>query len=312
MRTAGLSTVFTLARGSMLAGMVLLLALASACGEDATSTPLPTATPAPFPLRITDSNGEEVAFQEPPQRIVSYDSPAVEVLFAMGEGHRIIGVHDFVSYPPEAADIDRVGSSFSINLEKIVELEPDLIYTFYGSSVPEFEGLGVKVLYLETPTDLQGIADQIRMWGSIIDNVGGAEAAAQEFEAGVAAMAARIVSVEQGPRIFHDDSLFYTRGPETLLGKVYALLKAENIAHDISLYGQLSPEEIVARDPEVIITTFPDIPQEFMDNPAFQNVTAVKEGRVYAVNGDLVSVAGPRFVEAIEILAKLIHPDLFE
>ena len=283
----------------------------------ATPVPIPTATPTPTPTPflfvVTDSSGKEVTFEEPPKRIISYDSPAVEILYAIGEGWRIAGTHDFVSYPPEAEDIPKVGGAFNINVEKLVELEPDLIYTFYGSSVPDLENAGTKVLYLETPQNIAGIADQIRMWGNITDNVAGAEQVALEFEARVEALLDQLASVAEGPRIFHDDSLFYTRGPETLLGKVYTLLKAQNIAHDLpgGLYGQLSPEVIVERDPEVIITTFSDRPKDFTGDPAFQNVSAVREGRVYSVDGNLVSVAGPRFVEAIEQLARLLHPDLF-
>lgn len=303
--------------------VVLSLILVAGCGADATQTPTPTPTPtspplptptptpAPFPLVITDSNGKGVVFEAPPQRIVSYDSPAVEILFAMGKGNRIVGTHSFANYPPEVADIPRVGDSFNINFEKIVELVPDLIYTFYGASVADLENLGVKVLYLETPTDLEGIASQIRMWGRIAGNVDGAERVAEKFELRLAELKDLLASLEEGPRVFHDDTLFFTRGPETLVGKVYTLLKAKNIAHDIPLYGQLSPEVIVERDPEVIITTFPERPQEIISDPAFQNVTAVREGRVYAVDADLNNVAGPRFVLAIEELARLIHPDLF-
>ena len=286
--------------------MVITLMVGTACGEGA------TATPSVFPLAITDSNGNQVPFEAPPERIVAYDSAAVEILFAMGESERVAGTHTYASYPPEVADIPKVGDSFNMNFEKIVELDPDLIYTFYGSSVPDLENLGIKVLYLETPTDLDGIASQIRMWGKITDNAEGAERVAGELEVKVQELMDKLASVKEGPRVFHDDSEFYTRGPDTLVGKVYTLLKAQNIAHDISLYGQLSPEIIVARDPQVIITTFPDRPQDFKDNPAFKNVSAVKEGRVYSVDADLISVAGPRFVEAIEELARLIHPDTFQ
>ena len=312
-----LSAISTLLGGRRViwAGMLgLVLAMGVACGQDATPTlsPTPTLAPPAFPLTISDSSGKEVTFERPPQRIISYDSPAVEILFAMGEGARIAGTHSFASYPPEVADVPKVGDSFNINLEKIVELQPDLIYTFYGASVQELESLGTKVLYLETPSELDGIADQIRMWGKITDRVDAAEAVAQNFENRVKALTDQLASVEEGPRIFHDDSLFFTRGTETLVGRVYTLLKAQNIAHDVpdNLYGQLSPEVIVERDPEVIITTFPDRPQEFLDDPAFQQVSAVREGRVYSVDADLISVAGPRFVQAIEDLARLIHPSL--
>lgn len=306
--------------GLLLAGTLLIVLALGACGADPTATPTPTLaptsapTPAPFPLVVTDSNGNAVTFEKAPERVIAYDSAAVEILYVIGEDQRIAAAHEFATFPPEVGEIPKVGSSFNINLEKIVELEPDLIYTFYGSSVPELESLGIKVLYLETPRDLAGISAQIRMWGQITGNPDAAEVEAEKFELRVKEMVDRVASVEEGPRVFHDDSGFFTRGTETLVGRIYAMLKAANIAHDVAdgLYGQLSPEIIVARDPEIIITTFPDRPRELKENPAFKNVSAVVQDRVYAVDADLISVAGPRFVEAIEELARLIHPDIFQ
>ena len=296
----------TLFRRSWLffAGMLLLLILGVACGEEA--------TPIPAPIVITDSNGNQVIFEGPPQRIVAYDSAVVEILYAMGEGARIVGTHDFVTYPPESADIPKVGGAFNINSEKIVELEPDLLNTFYAGSLVDLENLGIKVLYLEEPQNVEGIPERIRMWGQITGNVEAAEKVATDFETRVKNLEDRLASVEKSPRVFHDDSEFFTRGPDTLLGRVYSLLKAQNIAE--GGYGQLSPEVIVDRDPEVIITTFPEGLQAIKDNPVLQGVSAVREGRVYAVDAEAtsISVAGPRFVEVIEQLARLIHPDLFQ
>ena len=302
----------------LLAGILAFgLILGIACGEDSTPTPAPTSTPTPtpsaFPLVITDSNGEEVTFEEPPERIVAYDSAVVEFLYAMGEAGRIVGSHDFLSYPPEAQEIPRVGSAFTVNPEKILELNPDLISVFSEGAVAQVENLGVKVLYIHSPSTLDGIPEQMRMWGRITANVEGAEQIATEFEARLKEVVDKLATLKEGPRVFHDDSLFFTRGPDTIMGQVYSLLKGENIAHDISGYGQLSPEVIVERDPEAIITTFTDRVQEFLNDPAFQDVSAVKNGRVYVIQPDgLVSVFGTRFVEGIELLAKLLHPDAFE
>ena len=297
----------------MFAGLLgLLLVLGISCGEDPSATPRPTPTPAPFPLVITDSNGLEVTFDGPPERIVAYSSAPVEMLFAMGEGGRIVGTHDFTTYPPETEDIPKVGSAFNINQEKIVEMEPDLIFTFYDGSLPDLENLGTKVLYLETPDTFEGIAERIRMWGIITNNVEAAERVAVEFEARVKALEERLAPVEEGPRVFQDNSSFFSPGPDTLVGNLYTLLKAQNIAHDTSGYTQLSPEVIVERDPQVIIVTFSDTLQVYQDDPAFQNVSAVRNGRLFAIDADLLSIAGPRIVEGIEELARLIHPELFE
>ena len=318
-----------------------VMMLAVACAEDATATPTPTLsptatptlsptgiptptptpTPAPsptpsptpslFPLVITDSNGKDVTFDKPPERIIAYDSGVVEILFPIGEGARIAGTHDFVTYPPETADIPKIGSAFSINTEKIVELQPDLIYTFFPGSLPDLENLGITVLYQEQPNDVDEISERIRMWGRLTDNVAGAEKVAKDFETRVKELVDRLASLEEGPRVFHDDSSFFTPGPDTLVGQIYNLLKAQNIAHDISGYGQLSPEVIVERDPQVVIVAFPDTLQVYKDDPALQNISAVRDSRVHAVEGNLISVAGPRTVDGIEQLAKLLYPEVF-
>ncbi len=266
-----------------------------------------------FPVVVTDSNGNDVTFDAPPERIVALTSVVVEILFAVGEGHRIVGTHDFVSYPPEADDVPRMGSAFQVNAEQVIAADPDLISVFYASSYEQVEGLGPTVLYLESPSTLDGIPDRMRLWGRITGRWEAGERLALEFETKLNDMLDRLASLEQGPRLFHDDSLLYTRGPGTILGQVYGLLKAQNIAHDIEGYGQLTPEVLVERDPEVIIVTFPSRVQEIMEDPAFQDVSAVKNGRVYVVEPDgLVSVFGTRFIEGIEFLARVIHPDRFE
>ena len=266
-----------------------------------------------FPIVVTDSNGNDVTFDGPPERIIALNSVVVEVLFALGEGHRIVGTHDFVSYPPEADSVPRMGSAFQANAEQIVAADPDLISVFYATSYEQVESLGSKVLYLESPTTLDGIPDRMRLWGRITGKWEAGERLALEFETKLSGVVDRLASLEQGPRLFHDDSLLYTRGSDTILGQVYDLLKTQNIAHDIAGYGQLAPEILAERDPEVIITTFPTRVQEFMEDPAFREVSAVKNGRVYVVEPEgLVSVFGARFIEGIEFLARVIHPDEFE
>ncbi len=138
----------------------------------ATPSPAPTATPVPlFPVTVTGSNGREITFDEAPERIVAIDSAVVGTLFAIGEGWRVVGTHDFVSYPPEAADIERVGGAFNLNFEATVGLDPDLVFVFSEGPVEELERLGLRVLYLQSLSDdFRGVADNVRMWGDIVGN----------------------------------------------------------------------------------------------------------------------------------------------
>ena len=320
MRRLGILTAVALA-------ILTLMIAGCGAGETAapTSVPEPTAAPTPpplptaipttepaalFPYSVTDSNGNAVTFEKPPERIVAMDSAVVETLFAIGEGHRVVGTHDFVSHPPEAKEVARVGDAFNMNIEATVDLKPDLVFVFSDGFVADLERVGLKVLYLESlKDDFRRVADNIRMWGSVTGGSEKAEEVAADFESRVAAIEKAMAQRTEGPAVFQDEGDLWTPGNNTLIGQVFALLKLRNIAHDTSGYAQLSPEVIVERKPEIIIASYGD---NISDNPAFKDLPAVKDGRVYIPGSDALSVAGPRYIDGIEALAKWVYPGLLE
>ena len=130
-----------------------------------------------------DREGNEVVFEGAPDRIVAFDAAAVETIFAIGQGHRVIATHDYVSYPPEVDSVAKVGDAFNMDIEAIVNLEPDLVYIFYPTFKEQLENAGLKVLLIKTiDDDFQKTADIFRMWGSITDATDEAEALATDFE----------------------------------------------------------------------------------------------------------------------------------
>ena len=272
--------------------------------------PTPAAAPAGFPVTvtITDSYGAQVTFDSAPKRIVAFDSAVVEILFAIGEGGRVVGTHTYVDYPPEVKEIPRVGDAFNVNVEATVALNPDLVFVFSEGAVPALKKAGLKVLYQKSLSeDFNQVAEKIRTWGRITGNPPGAERVAADFESRVERIRQSLASMGPGPSVFQDVGGLWTPGPNTLVGEVFDLLKLRNIAFDISDYAQMSPELIVERNPEVIIATDP---KAFTGNPAFNGVSAVLSGRVYTLPSNSLDVAGPRFVQGIEELAALVYPSL--
>ena len=271
---------------------------------------VPDHTYVPFPFTVVDGDGKEVIFNDPPERIVSFDSAVVEILFAIGEGHRVVGTHDFVDYPPESSDIPKLGSSFSINLEATVDLKPDLVFVFSDQFQSDLERVDLNVFYQKTLTDdFMKVADRIRMWGRITGSVDRAQYVAEEFESRILKIEETMESVDQGFRVFQDEGELWTPGPDTLVGKVFELLKLDNIAYDISGYKQLSSEIVVDRDPELIIAQYGD---NISHNDSFKDLSAVKNGRVMVPRSNSLSVPGPRLVEGIEDIAKWAYPELFK
>ena len=275
-----------------------------------TPEPKPAVVPATYPLAITDSNGDELVFEKPPKRIVAFDSAVVEILFAIGEGDRVIGTHDFVFYPPEAADVPRLGGAFSMDIETTVALEPDLVFIFFDTFKEDLERAGLKVFYLATLNDdFNQVADRTRLWGYIVGNPEAAEVVAADFETRVAAVAETMEQFGGGPTVFQDEGDLWTPGQGTLIQQVFDLLRLENIAAEITNYAQLSPEVIIESDPAIIIASYGD---NISSNPAFAGVLAVQNEAIYVPSSDALSIASPRFVRGIEDLAKWVYPALFE
>ena len=267
-------------------------------------------TIAEFPVSIPDRYGKEIIFDKAPERIIAFDSAAIETLFAIGEGHRVIGTHDYVIYPPEASDVMRVGDAFNMDIEAVLNLEPDLVYLFYPTYKDQLEDAGLKVLLIETiEDDFKKMADHFRMWGAITGAVNNAEAIAEDFEARVEIIETALAPFESGPSVFQDVGSFWTPGNDTLVGNVFEVLKLVNIASEVKGYAQISPEVIVERDPQYIISSYGDI---YSIDPAFAEVLAIKNRAVFVPNEDYLSVSGPRFILGVEEIAHLIYPGIFK
>ena len=265
---------------------------------------------AEFPVSIPDRNGQKIIFDKAPERIIAFDSAAIETLFAIGEGHRVIGTHDYVIYPPEASEVIRVGDAFNMDIEAVLNLEPDLVYLFYPTYKDQLEDAGLKVLLIETiEDDFTKMADHFRMWGAITGAVNAAETIAEDFEARVEIIETALAPFESGPSVFQDVGSFWTPGNDTLVGNVFEVLKLVNIAYDVKGYAQISPEVIVERDPQYIISSYDDI---YSIDPAFAEVLAIKNRAVFVPNEDYLSVSGPRFILGVEEIAHLIYPGIFK
>jgi len=170
----------------------------------------------------------------------------------------------------------------------------------------------VPVLYLKSPATLNDVADRMRLWGNIVGKPDQGEQLAQNFLGSIKALQDKVAGVREGPRLYHDEAPgWWTSGSGSLANEIYTMLKARNVFADISGSKQITPEEIVARDPQVIISVHPDGPDLIRAASALQGVSAVKEGRILFVEGALFSVPGPRLVQGAQKVAQFLYPDLF-
>lgn len=305
---------------------LLLALLLSACGSDGEATPTSTATSmstataneAAGGIEAVDSSGFTLALDGPAQRIVSHSPAATEILFAIGAGDQVVAADEFSYYPPEAADLPKVAYT-SPDPEAALAHDPDLVILAVNQelSIEQFRTLGLPVFFLEEPTDISGVMDDIRVLGRLTGHDEEAEDLATDLEERLDAVEAALADVETGPRVFYElDATLFTVGPDSFIGSALALLKAENIAAGApSAYPQLTAEAVVEADPEVILLADHDFGvtvESVTERPGWSEVTAVREGRLHPVDPDVMSRPGPRIVDGIESLAALLYPDRFE
>jgi len=269
-------------------------------------------------LEITDDLGRIVNIEDVPERIVSLAPSITEILFALGLGDKVVGVTDRCDYPEEALDKPNVGSYFSTSLEAIIDQNPDIVFSDGHDTVDtQMEALGVTMVVLQ-PQDISGIYKDIELVGKITGKEVAAEELVTEMEQRVGAVTERTEGVER-PTVLYvidssDTSKPWTVGAGSFIDALVALAGGENIVKVSQDYLQINLEEIVACAPEIIIGTTShgtlSIP-DFVNLPVWNEMNAVKEGRIHIIQVDLVSKAGPRIVEGLEEMAQIIHPELF-
>jgi iron complex transport system substrate-binding protein len=296
--------------------LILTLGLA-ACGGDDETAPAGAQPDTGLPVTVERSDGREITIEEAPQRIVSLSPGATEILFAIGAGDSVAASDDFSDYPPEAQETPKL-DAFEPNLEAIVGVEGDLIIVAHNQDnvVEALDDLGEPVLYLVVPEDVAGVLEQIRLFGRITDHQDEAEELAHSLEDRIDAIETKLADVDQGPRVFHElDNTLYTAAPDSFIGDLYRLLKADNIAAGSdNPYPQLTQEVVIDRDPEVIILAdadFGESPETVRARAGWDVISAVKNDRIHPVDPDIVSRPGPRVVDALEELARLLYPDRF-
>lgn len=281
------------------------------------STPVAVVSPATFPLTVKRSDGRDLVLKAAPKRIASLSPGTTEILYAIGAQPQIVATDTYSDYPAEAKSTPKL-DGFRPSPEAITALSPDLVILVDNPKgiVETLDGLGMQVLWLKVPEALPQLLQQIQLYGDISGHGAAAQQTVAGMRARIDAVQNRLAGVQQGPRVYHElDAKLFSAAPNSFVGDLYTTLKAQNIvpAGD-KPYPQVTQEFVVAKDPEVIVLT-DAVAGESIDTvrarSGWSTISAVKNSRVVAVDGDLVSRPGPRIVDGLETLAKVLYPDRF-
>jgi len=301
---------------------LLLVLLVAACGDSTAETTTTTTAVVTTTVVTTTTEATHypvevggVTIETRPERILSGTATHTEILFALGAGDRVVGVDLWSDYPADGvADLPRF-DAFNANVEAMAALDPDLVILSFdpGGVVDGLGALGVPVLILDAPVDLEGIFDQFDAIAKAVDSVDEAGLLIPTMRVEITAIVATVLADADGGSYYLElDPALWTITSNTFVGSLFALLGMESIADRAdggSEYPQLSAEFVVNADPDFIFLThaaWSGSLDTLAQRAGWSDLSAIEAGRVIAVDEALSSRWGPRVVDLLSVLAAAV------
>jgi iron complex transport system substrate-binding protein len=259
-----------------------------------------------------------------PQRIVSLTCSNTEILFALGLGARVVGVDDWSDFPREVRSLPKVGPDLKIEMAKVAALEPDLVLASLSvpgmeRNLPGLERLGLPFLVLE-PRSLDDVFKDI-------ETISAATGVSKAGRRLIADLQARIQAVRARAREAIDrPTLYWEWWPKPLIspGRLSWILQMSELAAADLLFKDVEATSFVVQesqvceqDPDLVMLCWCGTLQEKMnvskvrERPGWERLRAVKQGRIHCFPEDLFGRPGPRLIEGLERLARVVHPEVF-
>ncbi len=255
-----------------------------------------------------------------PRRIVSIAPSNTEILHVLGLSRRIVGVDRWSDYPPRVNALPRVGSDLRVEVDRVLELRPDLVVASLHvpgmeDNLPAFETSGLPYLAVGG-VGLEGVWEDIRLVGQLTGRRARAEAVIARSRDRMSIVAARLADVPRRPRVHWEWSAHpYVAAGRSWMTELIRMAGGENVYADLDTEtARVSVEEAVARQPDVVIACWcgarrPWPASRVAARRGWESTPAVREGRVFVVTEALFGRPGPRLAEGLERLAALLHSE---
>ncbi|MBC8503512.1 MAG: ABC transporter substrate-binding protein [Anaerolineales bacterium] len=276
-------------------------------------------------MSFTDDMGNTVEFTEYPQTIVALSPSMTEILFAIGAGDQVAGRDDFSLFPEEALAVPSVGSMWGeLPTETILALEPDLVVAAQivaEEQILALKDLGLQVYWQTNPEDFDGLYANLTVLGEISGHVEETEILIADLDARVKAVQEKVAPISYAPSVFYeldatDPSNPWTTGSGTFIDYIIAMAGGSNAASALEgEYTQISAEELISVNPQIILLAdaiYGITVEDVAGRPGWDVIIAVQNNAIYPIDPNMMSVPGPRLVDALEETAKILHPDVFE
>ncbi|NLM20223.1 MAG: cobalamin-binding protein [Peptococcaceae bacterium] len=265
---------------------------------------------------IKDSLGREIAIPQTPAKIISLSPALTELLFALDLDQQIIGVSDYCDYPEQVKTKERMGGYNTPNVELIASKNPDLVFISAGVQEEFMDRLsefGITVVSLDADT-IDQVMTNIHLAGVLT----GKEKEAKQLTDSLKQKKDEITAKVQGkpkPKVFYEvwDDPLMSAGAPSFIHDIIETAGGINIAAESNeRYYIYSVEKLLEENPDIyIINSHSHIPKDVMSRNGYQALKAVQNNKVYVIDDNLISRAGPRVIEGLEQMAQMLHPEVF-
>ncbi len=279
------------------------------------------------PVTVTDFDGNQVALTEKPDKIISLSPACTEIIYAVGAGDRVVGNTTYCNYPEEAKSVEKIGGFSTISTERIITLCDGNSIVFANSEngkesldYLKQHGCTVVVIDMKSVDDIYKAIDLIGTAVGCKENADKVNADIKSYIEEISAKAK--AAPGKTPTVMHVMSTdpYYISGKNTFQDELITLAGGVNAFKDIEGWGTVTLERILVSDPDIILTDpgadmgnpgFDSLADSFKTEPRLSTLSAVKNDKVFVMDADIFDRGGPRVVEALETLVKIIHPEIF-
>ena len=269
-----------------------------------------------YPVTITDSFGTEITLEKEPQKVISIAPNITEIIFDLKAEDRLVGRTNYCDYPKDAESIESIGTMRTPDIEKIISLEPDLVIAsthFNEENAKKLQEAGIKTISLYEENQVTGVYTMIETLGIALNKNDQAKESVDQMKKTIDEVTSAVNGLEE-PTVYYvvgyGEGGDFSAPENTFVGGLIKLAGGKNIV-PASDNWKFSLEALLEADPYIIVLRSGE-KEQFMAAEGYKELTAVKEGRVYEIDNNLIDRQGYRNAEGVLTLAKIFHPQAFK
>lgn len=277
--------------------------------------------PSAATVTVIDDFGRTVSVPDDVQRLISLTPSTTEIVFALGLEERLVAVDAVSDYPAELAEMNltRIGTYPSVALESVVAMAPDLVVVADIIAVTDIDRMaaqGIAILVLG-PKTLNDLLQDILLLGLVTDTLSEAEEVVDVLQARIDAVTEATAGVIERPMVYLEFYPLWTFGPGSFGQNLIIMAGGRNAGADLtSPFGEVTNEFVIAAQPDVILYTkgiFTETTNaSIAARQGWSDIPAVQNDAIHPIDDNEVSRTGPRLVDALEDMVRILHPELFE